>query len=70
MGGGGVAGKPPKKPKSRRNIDYSAIQMERAKSVSTSGKLREGYNPTTGLYEPGLQPARALPGTADNSFVV
>ncbi len=57
----------PKKTKTRRNIDYSAIQMEKARaatdSTSSAARLREGYNPATGLYEPTRMEARTPPGT-------
>ena len=39
-------GKPPKRSKSGR-VDYSAIHMAK----SPSARLREGYNPSTGLYD-------------------
>ena len=54
----------PKKTKTRRNIDYSAIQMEKARSATatSAARLREGYNPATGLYEPSAMTARTPPG--------
>ena len=51
-------GKPPKRSKSGR-VDYSAIHMAK----SPSARLREGYNPSTGLYDTPAA-ARTPPGMA------
>ena len=53
-----------KKVKTNRNIDYSAIQMQKV----PESKLQDGFNPVTGQYDT-TQGKRVAPGKLSASFI-